>query len=329
MKKDKSNPIVAVAQATPVFLDLQATVEKACELIAEAGRKGASLIVFPEAFIPAYPDWVWVLSPSSKLLGDLYAELVDKAVTIPDGTTERICREAKSAKIHVAMGLNERNTESSNASLYNTILYVDSEGNIMGKHRKIVPTGGERLVWTQGDGSTIDVYDTPFGRLGGLICWENYMPLARYAMYSYGVQVYVAPTWDSGETWLSTLRHVAKEGCIFVIGCCMSMKVSDIPDNYEFKKLYKSDKEWVNVGNSAIVNPNGEFIAGPSKMKEEILYAEIDLKQLRASKWILDVAGNYARPDIFKFTINRKPNVIMQIEDFDTESSPIEENCTE
>ena len=329
MKKDDEVSIIAFAQAAPVFLDRQATVEKACNLIAEAGRKGARLIVLPEAFIPAYPDWVWVLPPSSKLLGDLYAELLDNAVTVPDDTTERICQEAKSAKIHVVIGINERNTESSNTSLYNTILYIDSEGNIMGKHRKMVPTGGERLVWTRSDGSTLDTYDTPFGKLGGLACWENYMPLARYAMYSSGVQVYVAPTWDSGELWLATLRHIAKEGGTFVIGCCIAMKVSDIPDSYEFKELYKSDKEWVNVGNSAIVSPSGEFIAGPSEMDEEILYGEIDLKQLRASKWILDVAGNYARPDIFRFAVNRRPNMIMQTENFDAESSSTEENCAE
>ncbi len=329
MGKNSKTFIIAAAQAAPVFLNRQATIEKACDLIAEAGRKGAQLIVLPEVFVPGYPDWVWVLPPSNKLLSELYAELVDNAVTIPDDATDQICRAAKSAGIHVVIGVNERNTESSNASLYNTILYVDSEGNIMGKHRKMVPTGGERLVWTQGDGSTLDVYDTPFGKLGGLICWENYMPLARYAMYSYGVQVYVAPTWDSGELWLSTLRHVAKEGGTFVVGCCIAMKTSDIPDSYEFKKLYKSDKEWVNVGNSVIVGPNGEFIAGPSKMKEEILYAEIDLKQIRASKWILDVAGNYARPDIFKFTVNRKANPIMQTENAETESPSTEKKCTE
>ncbi|MFC1713826.1 carbon-nitrogen hydrolase family protein [Candidatus Poribacteria bacterium] len=329
MNENNMTFTVAAAQAAPVFLNRQATVEKACDLIAEAGRKGAQLIVLPEVFVPGYPDWVWVLPPSNKLLSELYAELVDNAVTIPDDATDQICRAAKSAGIHVVIGVNERNTESSNASLYNTILYVDSEGNIIGKHRKMVPTGGERLVWTRGDGSTLDAYDTPFGKLGGLICWENYMPLARYAMYSYGVQIYVAPTWDSGELWLSTLRHVAKEGGTFVIGCCIAMKISDIPDSYEFKEFYKSDKEWVNVGNSVIVAPNGKFIAGPSEMKEKILYAEIDLKQIRASKWILDVAGNYARPDIFKFTVNRKANVIMQTADSDAKPSPAVEKCDE
>jgi len=329
MKKDDTSFIVAAAQATPIFLDRKATVEKACDLIAEAGHKGAKLIVLPEAFIPSYPDWIWIIPPSGSLMSELYAELIENAVTIPGDAIDRICQAARNAGIHVAIGVNERNMESSNASLYNTLVYIDSEGNILGKHRKMIPTGGERLVWAQGDGSTLDVYDTQFGKLGGLICWENYMPLARYAMYSWGTQIYVAATWDSGEPWLSTLRHIAKEGGMFVIGCCIVMKIEDIPDRYEFKKLYRDDKEWINIGDSAIVNPKGEFIAGPLKMKEEILYAEIDLKQISKSKWILDTAGHYARPDIFKFTVNRSANPVMQTEDHKTESSIVEEKCRE
>ncbi|MBD3181981.1 carbon-nitrogen hydrolase family protein [Candidatus Poribacteria bacterium] len=327
MEKDDTIFTVAVAQATPVFLNREATVEKACNLISEAGRMEARLIVFPEAFIPAYPDWVWTIPPSNKLLNDLYIELINNAVTIPDHATERLCQAAKAAGIYVAIGINERNAESSNTSLYNTMLYINSEGSIIGKHRKIIPTGGERLVWARGDGSTMDVYDTPFGKLGGLTCWENYMPLARYAMYSWGTQIYVAATWDSGEPWLSTLRHIAKEGCMFVIGCCMVMKIDDIPDSYEFRKFYRKDKEWINVGGSSIVNPNGQFLAEPLEREEGILYAEIDLKSISGSKWILDVAGNYARPDIFRFSINRRPNVIMQIDGHVVDSVLDEEEC--
>ena len=326
MMNNNASFTIAAAQATPVFLNREATTEKACDLIMEASHKGAQLIAFPEAFISAYPDWVWSVPPSQASLNDLYVELVENAVTIPDNTTEKLCQAAKESGIYVIIGVNERNTESSNASLYNTILYIDSEGNIMGKHRKMVPTGGERLVWAQGDGSTLDTYDTPFGKLGGLICWENYMPLARYAMYSWGTQIYVAPTWDSGEPWLSTLRHIAKEGGMFVIGCCIAMKVDDIPDHYEFKKLYKKDKEWVNPGDSVIVNPKGEFIAGPLSMEEGILYAEVNLKQIPASKRILDVAGHYARPDIFRFIVNRKANAIMQMESSSIDSPAIEES---
>jgi nitrilase len=305
---------VAAAQAMPVFLDREATIDKACELIAEAGRNDARLVVFPEGFIPAYPDWVWAIPPGeSGMIEELYAELLENSVEIPSKATQRLCAAARDARIHVAMGLNERDAEASRASLYNTLLYVDAHGNIMGKHRKLVPTGGERLVWAQGDGSTLGVYDTPFGRLGGLICWENYMPLARYAMYAWGTQIYVAATWATGETWLSTLRHIGKEGSVYVIGCCIPMRKSDIPDRYAFKeKYYGHIEDWFNPGGSAIVNPKGQIIAGPVNEREEILYAEIDPKQVGGAKWILDVAGHYARPDVFSVTVNTSPHPMIR-----------------
>ncbi len=297
---------VAAVQAAPVFLDRTATIDKACELIAAAGREGARLIVFPEAFIPAYPDWVWAIpSGEEEVLNELYAELLANAVTIPSDATDVLCRAARLARAHVVMGMSERNAEASGASLYNTLLYIDDQGQILGKHRKLVPTGGERLVWAQGDGSTLHVYDTPFGKLGGLICWENYMPLARYTMYAWGTQIYVAATWDRGQPWLSTLRHIAKEGRVYVIGCSIAMRKDDIPDSFAFKqKFYASADEWINIGDSAIVNPDGAFIAGPVRMKEEILYAEVDPRQMRGPKWMLDVAGHYARPDVFELTVH-------------------------
>ncbi|UCG52796.1 MAG: carbon-nitrogen hydrolase family protein, partial [Candidatus Latescibacterota bacterium] len=298
-------------QDSPVFLDRAATIDKACDLIADAAREGAKLVVFPEAFVSAYPDWVWVVPSGKKdLLNDLYNELLGTAVTIPDGTTERLCSAAKKSKIHVVIGVNERNTEASNASLYNTLLYIDSTGRVLGKHRKLMPTGGERLVWAQGDGSTLDVFDTPLGKLGGLICWENYMPHARSAMYSLGTQIYIASTWDSSEIWLATMRHVAKEGGMFVIGCCTALHLDDIPDRYEFKKLYPDGKEWINPGNSCIIGPSGQLLAGPLEMKKEIIYARIDHSLIASAKWIFDVAGHYARPDVFQLTVNRNPNVV-------------------
>ncbi len=302
---------IAAAQAAPVFLNRKETVEKACTLIAQAGRDGAKLVVFPEVFISGYPDWVWVVPNShGAVLNDLYTELVRNAVSIPDETTNQLCRAAKNAKIHVVMGMHERNTEASNSSLYNTILFIDDQGNIMGKHRKLMPTGGERLVWAQGDGSTLHVFDTPFAKLGGLICWENYMPLARYAMYAEGTQILAAPTWDKSENWLLSLRHIAREGGIFVVSCCMAIRMKDIPDRYEFKKAYPEGREWINSGNSCIVNPKGQVIAGPVEMKEEIIYADIDLDLVTASKRMFDAAGHYARPDVFKFKVNREPNTV-------------------
>lgn len=298
---------VAAVQATPVFLDREATVEKACALIKEAGKNGAKLIVFPEAFIPTYPDWVWVLPPgrAAGIGRKMYGALLDQAVDIPGPATDRLCAAAKAAKAYVAIGVNERNTEASGATIYNTLLYIAADGTILGRHRKIMPTSAERLVWGAGDGSTLETYDTNIGKLGGLLCWENYMPLARYAMYAWGTQLYVAPTWDSSDSWIASLRHIAKEGRCFVIGCCIAMKTSDIPDTYDFKEYYPSEHEWLNVGNSAIVAPDGDIIAGPAVREETILYADINPSEFREPKFWFDPAGHYARPDIFQLTVNR------------------------
>ena len=305
---------IAAVQATPVFLNREATTEKACRMIAEAGSKGARLIVFPESFVPAYPDWVWVVpSGRDRVLSNLYGEMLANAVEIPSATTARIGEAAKDAGSYVVLGVTERDTEASGASLYNTLIYFSPEGNILGKHRKLVPTGGERIVWAQGDGSTLEVYDTPLGKIGGLICWENYMPLARYTMFARGTQLYVAATWDRGEPWLSTLRHIAKEGRVYVIGCSIAMRKEDIPDRFEHKKLYAPDRDWINEGDSAIVNPHGEIIAGPASGKEETLYAEVDPQLMKGPKWILDVAGHYARPDVFELIVHGEPRPMIKM----------------
>jgi nitrilase len=304
-----------IAQISPVFLNKEATTEKAVEAILEAGQKGARLIVFPEAFIPGYPEWVWTNPPGKKALTNpLYEALLANAVSENDIATQKLSAAAKKAKVFVVMGLSEKNSSASNASLYNSIFYFDDKGTLIGKHRKLIPTAGERMVWTPGDGSTLETFDTEIGRLGGLICWENYMPLARYAMYAQGVQIYIASTWDYGPVWLSTLKHIAKEGAMFVLGACMPMKLDDIPEKFEFKKLYEAGKEWINPGDSVIVNPKGELIAGPLNKAEGLIYAELDLSLISHSKWMLDVAGHYARPDVFNFSINRKPYQIMREE---------------
>ncbi|MFL5628128.1 MAG: carbon-nitrogen hydrolase family protein [Ktedonobacteraceae bacterium] len=317
MQNENNTPFkVAVVQAAPVFLDRAATIEKACALIATAGREGARLIIFPEAFIPTYPVWVWTIpSGEQEVLGELYAQLVANAVTIPSEATNVLCRAAKLSGAYVVMGMSERNVEASGGSLYNTLLYIDPQGQILGKHRKLVPTAGERLVWAQGDGSTLQVFDTPLGKLGGLICWENYMPLARYSLYAAGTQIYVAATWDRGNPWLSTLRHIGKEGGVYVLGCSIAMRKDDIPDHFAFKqKFYANTEEWLNFGDSAIVNPEGFFIAGPVRHKEEILYADIDPCQMRAPKWMLDVAGHYARPDVFELIVHTNPQRMIRKE---------------
>lgn len=295
---------VAAAQLTPVFLNKEKTVDKACKAIAEAGKNGAKLIVFPEAFISGYPDWVWLI-PNSKgaELNELYLKLVENAVSIPDNSTDKLCKAAKSAKINVVIGLHERNSETSNASLYNSLLFINHNGEIMGKHRKLIPTGGERLIWAQGDGSTLKSYNTNIGKIGGLICWENYMPLVRNAMYENGTQILASPTWDKSPNWLLSMQHIAREGGLFIVSACMALRMEDIPDEYSFKKLYPEGREWVNVGNSCIIGPNGKIIAGPLEAEEGILYADIQLTDIIAAKRMFDAVGHYARPDVFEFSV--------------------------
>lgn len=298
---------VAAAQVSPCFMDREKTVEKACDVIAQAGKKGVRFLVFPEVFIPGYPDWVWVVKNSqSSILNDLYVELLKNAVSIPDESTQKLCKAAKEANLYLAMGIHEINTEASKSSLYNTILYISDKGEILGKHRKLVPTGGERLIWSQGDGSTLNSFDTAIGKIGGLICWENFMPLARQTMYNHGVQIYAAPTWDKSERWLISLQHIAREGGMYVLGACMALRMKDIPDRYQFKKEYPDGRDWINVGNSCIISPDGKFIAGPVEKKEDIIYADIDLNLITASKRMFDVAGHYSRPDVFNFGIKKE-----------------------
>lgn len=295
---------VAAAQLSPVFLNKTRTVEKACSAILEAGENGAKLIVFPEAFISGYPDWVWLI-PNSKGadLNELYIKLVENAVSVPDPATEQICKAAKKAGINVVMGMNERNAESSGSSLYNSLLFISDQGEIMGRHRKLIPTGGERLIWAQGRGDTLKSYDSTAGKLAGLICWENFMPLARTAIYESGAQILASPTWDKSPNWLQSMQHIAREGGLFVISTCMALQMDDIPDDFEFKKLYPEEREWINTGNSCIIAPNGKLLAGPLQAEEGILYAEIDLQQIISAKRMFDVAGHYARPDLFHFSV--------------------------
>ena len=300
---------VAAAQLSPVFLNKEKTVKKACEAILEAGENGANLIVFPEAFISGYPDWVWLI-PNSKGadLNELYLKLVENAVSVPDDSTIKLCKAAKTASINVVIGMHERNTETSNASLFNSLLFIDDKGLILGKHRKLIPTGGERLIWSQGDGSTLCSYDTSAGKIAGLICWENFMPLARNTIYEFGTQILASPTWDKSPNWIQSMQHIAREGGLFVISTCMALKMDDIPDEFEFKKLYPDGREWINIGNSSIIGPNGQFLAGPLEAEEGILYADIDLQQIIKAKRMFDVVGHYSRPDVFSFNLKNKPN---------------------
>ena len=314
---------VAAVQAAPVFLDLDATLDKTCHLIRQAAEGGAQLVAFPEAFLSGYPVWVWFI-PSGKThpLRDLYTRPHDSAVSIPGPAIDRLCAAAAEANVAVVIGVNERNSEASDSTLYNTLVYIGPDGRLLGRHRKFVPTAGERLVWGQGDGSDLEVYSLPFARVSGLLCWENYMPLARYTLSAWGEQVHVAPTWDRGEPWISSMRHIAKEGRSFVLGVCQAFHIDDVPDALDFKKEYLSEiTGWVNPGLSVIVDPDGKLVAGPLEGEEGILYADVEPHQLVGPKWQLDSAGHYAHPDVFELRFHRRPAPFIQVVDEEPDGS--------
>jgi nitrilase len=275
------------------------------------------LAVFPEAFIPGYPLWVWFIpSVQTHVLRKLSAELHANSVSIPGPEVTRIAEAAADCGITVAIGVNEINTEASSSTLYNTLLYFGSDGRILGKHRKMIPTAGERLVWGQSPEGDLKVFETSVGRVGGLICWENYMPLARYALLAQGEQIHVAPTWDRGEPWTSSMRHIAKEGRCVVVGVCQALHKDDIPDRLEFKRTFLSDVTgWINPGLSVIVDPDGKVVAGPLEAEAGILYAEIQSHQLIGPRWQLDVAGHYSRPDIFQLRMIRGSRLQLDVRD--------------
>jgi nitrilase len=295
---------VAAVQATPVFLDRDATVRVVADRTKEAGEQGAKLIVFPETFVPTYPDWVWRSPAWDGPFEELTARLVEQSVDVPGPATDAIGRAARSAKAYVSVGVNER---VASGTIFNAQLMFSPTGELIGKHRKLMPTGGERLVWGMGDGSDLEIYRTPFGAVGGLICWENFMPLARTAMYAKGVEIWTAPTWDNGENWVATLRHIAREGRVFVIGATILLRGSDVPDDLPGRDLWGGDDDWSNDGWSAIVDPDGQLIAGPLVGEEGILYAAVDTDRLRSERYKFDPVGHYARPDVFTLTVNEDP----------------------
>ncbi len=297
---------VAIAQVAPIFLDKEKTIEKACQLIRDAGENKAQLIVFPEAYVSGYPDWTWLIpNTQGAILNELYSKLVQNALTDNGPELRLLAKTAKESNIHVAIGANERNSESSNSSLYNSLFFINNKGHLMGKHRKLIPTGAEKLIWGQGDGSTLKTYATKIGVIGGLICWENRMPAARMALYKQGLQLLISPTWDKSESWITSMKHIAIEGGVYVLSACMALHKDDIPDEYEFKSLYPKDREWINGGHSVIIDPKGNIIKGPLSNKQEIMYADLDLDEIIKAKRLFDVSGHYSRPDVFKFKIKR------------------------
>ena len=290
---------VGAVQATPVFLDREATADKVCALVAEAARGGAELIVFPESFVPAYPDWVWRTPAWAD--GAFVRRFYANAVTVPGPTLQRIAEAAAEASAYVVIGV----TEIEGGTLYNTLLYLGPDGSLLQRHRKLMPTGGERTVWGMGDGSELGVVRTPFGVVGGLLCWENYMPLARAAIYAQHCDIYLAPTWDNSDTWVATLRHIAKEGRQFVVGVAPLLRGSDVPDDLR-GTLYGSDDDWMSRGHTTIVGPDGEVLAGPVLDREEIVYADLDVTAVHEQRRMFDPVGHYARPDVFTLHVDTR-----------------------
>jgi nitrilase len=309
MNPDAAPVKVAVVQAAPVLFDCEATTEKVCRLIEEASAQGAQFILFPEAFIPAYPRG---LSFGTAVGGRTAAgrrtwqRYWANSVDVPGATTEAIGAAAREAGVYVAIGVIERDGLFSRGTLYCSLLYFGPDGELLGKHRKLKPTGAERLIWGEGDGSTLTVVDTEWGKVGGLICWENYMPLARMAIYAKGVEFYLAPTADARDAWQATLRHIACEGRCFVLGCNQFVKKDMYPGDLEGLDDLAEQPEVICRGGSAIISPLGKVIAGPLYGKEGILMADLDRSEITQGKFDFDVVGHYARPDVFRLIINEE-----------------------
>ena len=305
----------AVVQASPVLFNREATVEKAVHLISEAAEEGSKLILFPEAFIPAYPRGlsfgtvVGTRKPEGRLTWERYWA---NSVDVPGPVTERLGEAAREADAYLALGVIERDSEYSRGTLYCTLLYFGPDGRLLGKHRKIMPTGAERLIWGAGDGSTLTAIKTEIGVIGGLICWENYMPLARVSMYGKGVEIYLAPTADARERWQSTLRHIALEGRCFVLGCNQYVTKSMYPADLEGIEDLAEMPEEICRGGSVVVSPLGRVLAGPLYDEEGILYAELDLAEVVRSRFDFDAVGHYSRPDIFQLHVDERPKPAVQ-----------------
>jgi nitrilase len=299
---------VAVIQKPPVLLDRKQTIARAVQSIDEAASAGAALLVFPEAYIPGYPTWIWRLKPGGDmtLCGEIHARLRRNAVDLNRKDLSPIQEAARKHAVTVVIGMNEIDSRFSGTTLFNTVVVIGADGTLLNRHRKLMPTNPERMVWGMGDASGLRVVDTPAGRLGSLICWESYMPLARYALYAQDLEIFVNPTWDNGEMCVVTLRHIAREAGCWVIGTATALQGSDIPADFpERDKLYKSD-EWINSGDAVVIDPAGTVIAGPLHREKGILYAEIDTEAARRARRSLDVCGHYARPDVFSLSVNRK-----------------------
>ena len=296
---------VACIQAEPVVLDREATLEKLERLTAEAAAEGAQLIVFPEAFLPAYPSSIWARAFAGRAEAgakEAFALLARESVTVPGPAEARIGAAAREHGVWIVTGVTEVDPGRP-STLYNTLLYHSPDGTLVERHRKLVPTNHERLVWGQGDGGGLRALPTPLGRLGGLICWENYMPLARFALYESGVEIYIASTADDGAAWQATLVHIARESRSFVVAPSHFQRASAYPDDFPLRALLDG-VDVIGRGGSAVLGPDGAYLAGPLYDEEGVLYAELDPARLWEERQRFDPAGHYHRPDVLQLTVN-------------------------
>jgi nitrilase len=306
---------LAAVQASYVLMDREATIDRVADLTAAAAGQGAQIVVFPEVFVPGTPIWI-----DTRPIWDgddaWFRLLSENAVLIPGPSVDRLGLIALKHGVWLVVGVEER--EPYGGTIYNTVLYFSPNGSLVERHRKLVPTGAERTVWGMGDGSTLRVVDTPLGRLGGLTCWENYMPLARFHMYAQGVDIWLAPTLATGDGWIATLQHIARENRMFVAGINPVLHVDQIPADFPMleslvpSEYREANGDWLEPGNTAIVGPNGEVIAGPIREREETLIADLDLGSVHAARRHMDPTGHYNRPDVFRLLVDtsRRPAVV-------------------
>ncbi|SEB87342.1 carbon-nitrogen hydrolase family protein [Paenibacillus sp. GP183] len=311
----ENNVRVAVVQSSPILFNKASALTKIESWTKDAAAQEAKLIVFPEVFLSGYPRGMFlgtrVGSRNSNGRKD-WERYLESSIFIPGSDTDILGAIAKESGVYLVIGVVERDSEFSKSTLYNSIVYFGPDGSLLGKHRKLMPTGAERLLWGQGDGSTLTVIVTPFGKIGGLICWENYMPLARAAMYAKGIDILITPTADARDTWQATLQHIACEGRCFVVSGNQFVTKDTYPKDLACYEEISQEPDILSRGGSAVVGPLGEYIAGPLYDREGLIVADLNMSLVTQSRYDFDVVGHYSRPDVFQLHVNEKKQGIVR-----------------